>query len=101
MWLRRVSLRLVKDELFSDNDHFSKHTPYRLAFREFGTCMGMGCWANRNSLLAGWKAEILSSWENVLKTETPEDLRPITQVMYAAALIPGGMLLAIFLFLGH
>ncbi|KAL9046639.1 MAG: hypothetical protein Q9214_000576, partial [Letrouitia sp. 1 TL-2023] len=76
-------------ELFSDNGHFLRSTTYRLAFREFGTCMGMGCSAERNSLLASWKAEILASWENVLGTQTPEDLRPITQVMYAAALIPG------------
>ncbi|KAL9608356.1 MAG: hypothetical protein Q9167_006812 [Letrouitia subvulpina] len=76
-------------ELFEDDGHFLRSTPYRLAFREFGTCMGMGCWADSNSLLEGWKAEILTSWENVLETQTPENLRPITQVMYAAALIPG------------
>jgi hypothetical protein len=61
---------------------------YRLAFREFGTCLGIGCHGG-DDRLGGWADEIVNSWEKHM-SQTPGDLRPITQVMYAAAIIPGG-----------
>jgi hypothetical protein len=63
---------------------------YRLAFREFGTCLGIGCYGG-DDRLQEWAAEIVDSWEKHM-SQTPGDLRPITQVMYAAAIIPGGEL---------
>ena len=62
---------------------------YRLAFREFGTCLGIGCYGG-DDRLEGWAAKIVNSWEKHM-SQTPGDLRPITQVMYAAAIIPGGV----------
>ncbi|KAI0598287.1 hypothetical protein F4775DRAFT_556149 [Biscogniauxia sp. FL1348] len=64
----------------------------RLAFREFGACLGIECYgAEEESLLAGVE-EVLGVWEGRLTAEggaDDDDLRPINLVMYAAALIPG------------
>ena len=45
--------------------------------------------------LKGYSDAIIAAWDPYMKLSitddlTPEDLRPITRVMYAAALIPGG-----------
>jgi hypothetical protein len=50
--------------------------------------MGIGCYGG-DDRLQEWAAEIVDSWEKHM-SQTPGDLRPITQVMYAAAIIPGG-----------
>ena len=50
--------------------------------------MGIGCHGGDDHLQDS-AAEIVSSWEKHM-SQTPGDLRPITKVMYAAALIPGG-----------
>ncbi|KAI5919894.1 hypothetical protein F4810DRAFT_685434 [Camillea tinctor] len=63
----------------------------RLAFREFGACLGIKCYgAEEESLVAGVE-EVLGVWEGKLTTvdNDEDDLRPINLVMYAAALIPG------------
>ncbi|KAI1485290.1 hypothetical protein F5X96DRAFT_682929 [Biscogniauxia mediterranea] len=65
----------------------------RLAFREFGACLGIKCYgAEEESLVAGVE-EVLAVWEGKLTGAEggadDEDLRPINLVMYAAALIPG------------
>ncbi|KAI0012394.1 hypothetical protein F4779DRAFT_614599 [Xylariaceae sp. FL0662B] len=67
----------------------------RLAFREFGACMGIKCYfGDRDGdeafrpLLEGAEA-VLNVWEEKLDEGGDEDLRPINLVMYAAALIPG------------
>ena len=64
---------------------------YRLAFREFGTCLGIRCqergekWSRRAEM-------ILSAWQKKdLINSTPERLQPITLVMFATALLPGGI----------
>lgn len=70
---------------------------YRLAFREFGTALGARCMAeqdvekDRSVDLRAYSDQIIDAWRPALEAGTPEDLRPITRVMYAAALIPGGM----------
>jgi len=63
---------------------------YRLAFREFGTCLGIRCrergeeWSRRSE-------KILSVWQKRdLMNSTPEQLQAITLVMFATALVPGG-----------
>lgn len=63
----------------------------RLAFREFGTCMGVQCYGADEGLAAEVDA-VVNYWQKYLEESTDEDLRPISLVMYAAALIPGGML---------
>lgn len=85
-------------ELFEDERHLEQALEYRLAFREFGTCLGIKCYyregnesndpASRELLARA--DEIVTAWEKYIEgTTTPEDLRPITRVMYATALIPG------------
>ncbi|KAI1877997.1 uncharacterized protein JN550_000179 [Neoarthrinium moseri] len=67
---------------------------YRLAFREFGACLGVKCYEDKQ-LIQGTHA-LLGSWEEVMYETTPEDLFAITLVMYAAALIPGAFYLGYF-----
>lgn len=88
--------------------YFENPLRQRLAFREFGTCLGIKCAAilasspEENQDLIGLADDILDEWEEagiegggdgkldaVIKRQ---GLRPITKVMYATALIPGGEL---------
>lgn len=63
----------------------------RLAFREFGTCMGLKCYGITGDEDLERKVEaVLRFWERCLDGSTEDDLRPISLVMFAAALIPGG-----------
>jgi hypothetical protein len=61
---------------------------YRLAFRDFGACLGVGCCDAADLTLETQAEQLIKAWEQAF-VQTPEELRPITQVMYAAALIPG------------
>jgi hypothetical protein len=61
---------------------------YRLAFRDFGACLGVGCCDAADSSLKMHADQLIRDWEAAFAL-TPDELRPITQVMYAAALIPG------------
>lgn len=97
---------MTPDELFEIDRYLARNIRYRLAFREFGTCMGIGCYMDKtmdNKRVVDLKSyadSILESWEPYMemsfsKEEKPldvNDLRPITRVMYASALIPGGEL---------
>ncbi|KAI0377077.1 hypothetical protein F5Y04DRAFT_264992 [Hypomontagnella monticulosa] len=66
---------------------------YRLAFREFGACLGIKCYVNDPSQsLRDDTNRVLEAWEGKLLSAADEDLRPINLTMYAAALIPGGEL---------
>ncbi|KAE8383606.1 hypothetical protein BDV26DRAFT_251294 [Aspergillus bertholletiae] len=87
-------------ELFEVDRCLDRSNKHRLAFREFGTCMGIKCMSEQMSEkesavdLKVYADKILDSWniymQNSLTTKvTPDDLRPITRVMYASALIPG------------
>ncbi|KAI1419064.1 hypothetical protein F5Y12DRAFT_721174 [Xylaria sp. FL1777] len=66
---------------------------HRLAFRDFGACLGIKCYSEGlepspegvETVLEIWKGKILND-----KDYQDQDLRPINLVMYAAALIPGG-----------
>ncbi|KAK2767518.1 hypothetical protein FQN54_003675 [Arachnomyces sp. PD_36] len=96
-WATNLASRCVAQlrELFDDERHLEQALEYRLAFREFGTCLGIKCYyregdsrTEAEELLA--RAEdIINAWEKYIEGKTPEDLRPITRVMYATALIPG------------
>lgn len=65
----------------------------RLAFREFGFCLGVKCYGADEGLLEEVR-EVIRFWEEYTEWNDPnygdKDLRPISLVMYAAALIPGG-----------
>ena len=61
---------------------------HRLAFRDFGACLGVGCCEEVDQDLKRDMDRLIKEWELAF-AQTPADLRPITHVMYAAALIPG------------
>ncbi|KAK9853035.1 hypothetical protein MYU51_007611 [Penicillium brevicompactum] len=86
--------------LFETNQYLERNIKFRLAFREFGTCMGIQCEAEVNTEkdrsvdMKCYSDAIIAAWDpymelSISENLTPEDLRPITRVMYAAALIPG------------
>ncbi|KAI1378171.1 hypothetical protein F4677DRAFT_443386 [Hypoxylon crocopeplum] len=93
------SRELAKDGLTITRDRFlpaaqspitaSRRSPYRLAFREFGACLGIKCYVEdpAQPLYAGAEV-VLDAWEGKALDVADEDLRPINLVMYAAALIP-------------
>ncbi|KAI0406924.1 hypothetical protein F4802DRAFT_606037 [Xylaria palmicola] len=65
---------------------------HRLAFREFGACLGIKCYEKGlESLLDGVQA-VLDVWKHIMiedENDEDGDSTPINLVMYAAALIPG------------
>ncbi|KAK7965099.1 hypothetical protein PG988_010103 [Apiospora saccharicola] len=61
----------------------------RLAFRELGACLGIKCYAKDDADLVASADTLVEFWEDHVDESTPEDLMAITQVMLAAALIPG------------
>lgn len=95
------------DDLFGARHYLDRNVRYRLAFREFGTAIGLQCHlqqTRQKAAPADLKAiadAIIAAWEPQMDLTrpadstdpadlTPDDLRPITRVMYASALIPGG-----------
>ncbi|KAI0965214.1 hypothetical protein F4678DRAFT_453357 [Xylaria arbuscula] len=66
---------------------------HRLAFREFGACLGIKCFEEGLEPLMEGVETVLNMWRGKLLREDEDDrdgdLRPINLVMYAAALIPG------------
>ncbi|KAF2454401.1 hypothetical protein BDY21DRAFT_374019 [Lineolata rhizophorae] len=77
--------------------YFAQPLRARLAFRDFGAALGIGCVAGSDSgegdeeaPLRACAADVLAKWRDALEGPlTPGDLRPISDVMYAAALVPG------------
>lgn len=87
------------------NRYFENPLELRLAFREFGTCVGIKCSlslsdSEDDKVLDGLASDILDQWQQSMVRSTEngtfdeamqgQGLRPITKVMYASALIPGG-----------
>lgn len=99
----RTSTKIQIDELFEIDRYLARNIKYRLAFREFGTCLGIGCHygksadPERSIDLRTYSDSIIESWEPYMALSLrgngdllADDLRPITRVMYSSALIPGG-----------
>ncbi|KAJ5408585.1 hypothetical protein N7509_002468 [Penicillium cosmopolitanum] len=87
--------------LFEIDRYLDSNIKFRLAFREFGTCMGAQCQSEHMTEKEGsvdlktWSDSIIAAWDpymdlTISQGLTPDDLKPITRVMYASALIPGG-----------
>lgn len=88
-WARRLgeeSMGVVKGVL---RGVMGRPAGRRLAFREFGTCLGLECWGGMDEELRAMVEEVKRFWEAKMEVHTEEDLRPISWVMYAAALVPG------------
>lgn len=80
----------VASMILSRNDGVIARDPgKRLAFREFGTCIGIACF-DADMALQSKVEQLIKFWERYIGESTDEDLRPISLVMYAAALNPGG-----------
>lgn len=99
-WAKGLAERASKDllTLYDEGGYFDMPTRARLAFREFGTCLGIRTATSGSD----WDAradKITSTWEKEGLVPEPEGekpgrsamdkLLPITLVMYATALIPG------------
>jgi hypothetical protein len=65
-----------------------KPTARRLAFKEYAPALGIGCITDTDDALQSYRTEIIETRERH-PSSTPEDLRPISEVMRAAAIIPG------------
>lgn len=96
-------LTSVADNLFEIDQYLTRNIKFRLAFREFGTSLGLQCQAEQTTEkeravdLKNWADSIIAAWDPYMELSisedlTPEDMRPITRVMYSSALIPGGEL---------
>lgn len=66
----------------------------RLAFREFGACLGILCGEGNMSEIEVAVQNIVEFWESHVASGLEEEIRPISQAMYVAARIPGGKTLA-------
>ncbi|KAL4995066.1 hypothetical protein BDV10DRAFT_188437 [Aspergillus recurvatus] len=101
-WAQRLAERCFEQiyELLEIRRYLDRSMKYRLAFREFGTALGLRCMAEQEAEkeravdLRAYSDQILDVWRPVMEASlsedaTPDDLKPITRVMYAAALIPG------------
>ncbi|KAJ6144800.1 hypothetical protein N7470_008695 [Penicillium chermesinum] len=106
-WASNLATRCFEQlyDLFEINRHLARNIKYRLAFREFGTCVGAQCQAQQTTDkeravdYKTWSDAIITDWDPYMQLTisedlTPQGLRPITRVMYAAALMPGGTLQA-------
>lgn len=95
-WARRLGEESIRKVPLLLKVTMSRSAESRLAFREFGTCLGVRCWDEENEQAERAVKEVLAFWEKHMETSTDEDLRPISFVMHAAALIPGGKIIYYF-----
>jgi hypothetical protein len=91
MALGSQSLEMARTMLDEKKGLMARDASRRLAFREFGTCLGLQCYGADEEIKRGVEA-VVNFWHRYIEESTDEDLRPISLVMYAAALIPGGEL---------
>ncbi|OCL07095.1 hypothetical protein AOQ84DRAFT_365258 [Glonium stellatum] len=100
-WARGLQERARRDltQLWEEG-YFERSTKVRLAFREFGTALGMRCGMNKEDDWEHRAEQLTKTWEEARLVPIPEksntagmnaedDLLPITETMYAACLIPG------------
>ncbi|KAL8778288.1 MAG: hypothetical protein Q9194_002090 [Teloschistes cf. exilis] len=81
-----------------DHQEFSGQHPRRtrLAFRDFGASLGLRCYScyagddDKPAYERLARKLLPGGWEAFLRYQPEEELRPISRVMYAAALVPGG-----------
>ncbi|KDQ58408.1 hypothetical protein JAAARDRAFT_57340 [Jaapia argillacea MUCL 33604] len=100
-WATGLSQRASRDlGKLNSEGYFDLPTAYRLAFREFGTCLGIRVRDTATELQPIFEAlarKLTTTWEtkNVVPVpaggtiEVREKLVPITCVMHATALFPG------------
>ncbi|KAM0264302.1 hypothetical protein ACHAQJ_000792 [Trichoderma viride] len=81
---------LKAEELLDENSPIMlRGASRRLAFREFGTCVGVACW-DVSDHLQSRVAALVEFWDRHLDSkDADDDLTPISRVMYASALVAG------------
>ncbi|KAL7791411.1 hypothetical protein V8C37DRAFT_382318 [Trichoderma ceciliae] len=88
--LRNKALPKAEELLGEHSAMMQRSASRRLAFREFGTCVGVACWDAGDNLQSRVTA-LLEFWNKHLEDkDTRGGLEPISHVMYAAALVVGG-----------
>lgn len=88
-WFHNLSLQAQRQVIsVFEGGYLDVPTSRRLAFREYGTCLGIGCTKDSDGRLERYRQQIIDTWEEHLET-TPGDLKAISEVMRAAAIIPG------------
>ncbi|EYE94338.1 uncharacterized protein EURHEDRAFT_378221 [Aspergillus ruber CBS 135680] len=101
-WAARLAGRCFEQlyDLFEINRYLERNIKYRLAFREFGTSLGAQCQSQQSTEkdravdLKHYADAIIAAWDPYMELTMSsdlmhDDLRPITRVMYATALMPG------------
>ncbi|RKK24581.1 hypothetical protein BFJ66_g73 [Fusarium oxysporum f. sp. cepae] len=86
------AMDLVDDLLDGKATDMSGSASKRLAFREFGACLGVQC-VEPDEPLKEQVSTLIDFWEEHIHQHDRDGLKPISQVMYAAAVIPGGKLI--------
>ncbi|RFU79262.1 hypothetical protein TARUN_2974 [Trichoderma arundinaceum] len=88
--LRDKALPRAEELLGEHSAIMQRSASRRLAFREFGTCIGVACLDVGDHLESRVEA-LLEFWDkHIDHKDAEDDLRPISRVMYAAALVVGG-----------
>ncbi|THV68113.1 hypothetical protein D6D28_06966 [Aureobasidium pullulans] len=94
-WAKQLAAAAIRDMriLFHESHYLDLPTAQRLAFREFGTCLGIR--VHPIAELEAVAKHIITDWEGASRVPIPkknvemESLEPMDLVMYAAALCPG------------
>ncbi|KAF4340913.1 hypothetical protein FBEOM_5175 [Fusarium beomiforme] len=84
----RQAMDLVGNFFDGKYTKLSGQTSQRLAFREFGACLGVQC-VESSDALKERVSKLVDFWEEHIHQHDGDGLKPISQVMYATAIIPG------------
>ncbi|PTB58205.1 hypothetical protein M431DRAFT_110430 [Trichoderma harzianum CBS 226.95] len=86
---RSKALPKAEELLDSSSVMMQRSASRRLAFREFGTCVGVSC-IDASEKLQDQVEDLLQFWEKHLdRGDGEDDLKPISRVMYATGLVVG------------
>jgi len=86
---REASLVMAEKQLDPQSSPLQRDTSHRLAFREFGACLGVLCADVENAKLTNDVQSVLSFWEHHVAQGQSDRVQPISKVMYAACRHPG------------
>lgn len=94
-WSKGLADAALRDMriVFHETHYLEVPIAQRLAFREFGTCLGIGVYPTHDLQLVA--SQIIAAWKEAGRVPTPtripelESLEPIDLVMYATATCPG------------
>ena len=88
--LKQEAMSKARDLLDPTNPRLSSAPAQRLAFREFGACLGIQCFDDHSASIELRMKVWLEFWRHQVQSNVTEPLPPISQVMFSTALVPGG-----------